>query len=558
MLAYGVALPLMIFLAIALAAADLFVLAWLWTLHHAQLEFVPEPDAAFRERVSVVIPMYNEEANVDAILGAMRAQTHTNLEVIAVNDRSTDGTAAKLAEWQRRWPELKVVTLAEHPPDWKGKSWPMYHGARVATGEWLAFIDADLKVAPESVAGAAGTCSRRGWDALGVLGRIRYSTFLECVTHVNLSTHYLILASESQQAMMCGQYMVVRRSVYEAVGGWAMVYDEMQDDVALPRLLSERGYVPRLRVWLGSHEVPPYADLPELWRAMRRVIAGGTGFSPLDAGLPALLGITLHLGPWALLVWALLHRWWATPLAAVTLALTVATIVLPLLSYRRLAGILGVGAWICLTRPLGDTLGTLIHLDAALRAAFGGLRWKGQEFGRQRGFPERPQEIESVAGFFVAARERGATRAWLERMALEREQVRYMFDALDRWPLSARFIWRFQPGTTVWHVVRVSLQHGAEIRQRLEAQGITPSSARFFFLTSYGAWLSQVAVWLPGWLRGAGRRYGVLQDYRALGAEEERALRGEAFCRLEQQYRPWFQATPPERAGMRAQPTSCS
>lgn len=548
----------MIFLAIILGAGTLFIAAWLWKLRSAQLVFRLDPaDAAFRDRVSVIIPMYNEERNVDEILTAMRAQTHANLEVIAVNDRSNDGTAAKLAEWQRRWPELRVVTLEHHPADWKGKSWPMYNGARVATGEWLAFIDADLKVSPGSVAGSAGACSRRGWDALGVLGRIRYSTFLECITHVNLSTHYLILASESQQAMMCGQYMVVRRSVYEAVGGWAMVYDEMQDDVALPRLLSENGYVPHLRVCLDSHEVPEYADLPELWRAMRRVIAGGTGFSPLHSGLPALIGATVHLGPWALLVWGLLHRWWTQPLPALVLALAAAMILLPLVSYARLAKVLGVGAWICLTRPLGDTLGTLIHLDAALRAAFGSLDWKGQAFGRRRGFPQRPEEIDSVAGFYIAARKRGATRAWLERMAVESDELRFMFDALERWPMAAHFLARLQPGTTLVHVVRVSIEHAGEVQQRLREHGIEPSDGRFLFLVAYGFWLSQFANWFPGRLRAIGRKYGVLKDYRKLPAEEQRAVRGEAFKRLEQQQRPWFQATPSERAHAQGLPTSC-
>ena len=537
----------MIILAIALAAGVLFLLAWLWSLQRAPLVFVPEPGAACDEPVSVVIPMYNEEANVDAILAAMRAQTHGNLEVIAVNDRSTDGTAAKLADWQRRWPGLKVVTLPDHPADWKGKSWAMYHGARVATGEWLIFIDADLAVAPGSVAGTAGACSRRGWDALGVLGRMRYSSFLERVTHVNLSTYYLILASETQPALMCGQYMVVRRSVYEAVGGWKMVYDEMQDDVALPRLLSENGYVPHMRVWLGSHEVPAYRGLGELWSAMRRVIAGGTGFNPAYSAFPAITGLFLHLAPWVILAWGLVHRWWQGPLSAAGLVLVAAAVVLSSASYARLAHVLGAGRWMWCTRPLGDTLGVGIHLDAAFRAAFGKLEWKGVAFGRPRGFPERPEEIDSVAEFFLVARERGIHRAWLERMAQERAELAFVFDRLDRWSMTSHIFYIAQPLTAVRHVFSVAFRHPRELRERLQQRGVAPSLLRFHWTIGWGWLLAQIATVLPAWLRAAGKSYGVVPDYAQLSPAEQREVHGRAFRRLEQQHRPWFQATPPDR-----------
>jgi hypothetical protein len=547
----------MIILAIALAAGAVFLLAWLWSLQRAPLVFVPDPEAAFGERVSVIVPMYNEEGNVDAILGAMRAQTHANLEVIAVNDRSSDGTAARLAEWQRRWPELKVVSLPDHPEDWKGKSWAMYHGARVATGEWLIFVDADLELAPDSIACTAGACSRRGWDALGVLGRMRYSSFLERVTHVNLSTYYLILASETQPALMCGQYMVVRRSVYEDVGGWKMVYDEMQDDVALPRLLSEHGYVPHMRVWLGSHQVPAYRGLGELWSAMRRVIAGGTGFSPLYSVLPAIAGLVLHLAPWLVLAWGIVQRWWERPLPALCLALAGAIVLLSSASYARLAGILGAGRWMWCTRPLGDTLGVGIYLDAAFRAAFGKLEWKGVAFGRRRGFPERPEEVHGVADFFVAARERGIQRAWLERMGRERAELAFTFDRLDRWSLANHIFYLVQPFTSVRHVFSVAHRHPKQLRERLQQRGISPSLLRFSWTIGCGSVLADLATIFPAWLRAAGRSHGVAPDYAQLTAAEQREVHGRAFRRLEQQHRPWFQATPPERTSADVVPASC-
>lgn len=539
----------MLALAIALAIGCVFTLFWLRTLKHVPLVFVPDPEPwqPLRDRVSVIIPMLNEESNVDGVLTTARAQTHPNLEVIAVNDRSSDGTAAKLAEWQARWPELRVVTIEHHPEEWSGKTYPMFRGVEVATGDWFLFLDADIRLAPESIAGTAGACASRGWDALGILGRLQLGSFWERVLQVDLAALYLMVIAETPHAMMCGHYMLVRRSVYEAVGGWAMVYDEMQDDVALPRLLSEHGFLPRMRVWLDSHTVAAYRDLPDLWRATRRMIAGSTGFDPAYSGFPALIGLAAHIGPWVVIILGIVGKWWTSREGAVLMALAATWIMLAMASYLRVVKILGARTALAFTRPIGDVLAFLVQADAGFRAALGGLTWRGIAFARRRGFPERPEDVEEIISFYAAAPAKGATHAWVERMWRETERLRFLFSVLDHQPMSASIFLRVQPGVTNRHAVRLTARHWKQIKQGL-AERDAPRSGRWAFgFLSYGSLLSQLGMWSHAWLRAAAKHYGVHVSFAELSPEEQRKVRAEAFLALEQQNRPWFSATPPDR-----------
>lgn len=530
--------------ALALGVAALIAVLWLIYVWQPSLQFQPEvaPGPGDRPRVCIIVSMFNEEKNVDEVLESLRAQTYDAIEVIAVDDRSSDGTSARLAEWQRRWPELRVVRLDHHPATWCGKSWPMYHGARVATGEWLLFLDADLRLHPTSVAETVNACRERDWDELSVLGRVRFGTFFERVLQSQLMSLYLMLAAETPHATACGHYMLVRRSVYEATGGWAMVYDEMQDDVALPRLLSEHGYVPRMRVWLDSHTVEPYRDLPEVWRATRRVIAGAAGFQPRHSALSAAFGLLVNLLPWLILLVALREHWYRDLPGRLSTGFVAAIIGCMLLGYARQLRLIGLSPWMCLTRPLADGLVCGVQIDAALHAAFGRLEWKGIAFSRQRGFSEDPSAVDEFAGFCGAAHDKGWTNAWVRRLAHESECLRLFFNARRHGTLSAWWLARVQPVVTWRYALRLAVRHGRRVHQAASVGRLWMAA----FLT-YGCVLAQLALWVPAWLRWAASRRGAATLVTELSPEQQRTLRAEAFRRFEQQHRPWFQATPWER-----------
>src|SRR5688500_14380568 len=106
-------------------------------------------DQTSRPLVSVIIPARNEEQVIEPTVRAFLAQDYTPLEIIVVNDRSEDGTAAVLSRIAD--PRLKVVSGEELPAGWLGKPWALHQGSQHARGELLLFVDADLIYAPATV-----------------------------------------------------------------------------------------------------------------------------------------------------------------------------------------------------------------------------------------------------------------------------------------------------------------------------------------------------------------------------------------------------------------------
>jgi cellulose synthase/poly-beta-1,6-N-acetylglucosamine synthase-like glycosyltransferase len=110
--------------------------------------YEPAPDAEC-PRISVIFAARDEEEKLPAALTSLAAVDYPNLEIIAVDDRSTDATARILDDFAARHPRLRVVHVAELPAGWLGKTHALQRGYELSTGEWLVFTDADVRFNPE-------------------------------------------------------------------------------------------------------------------------------------------------------------------------------------------------------------------------------------------------------------------------------------------------------------------------------------------------------------------------------------------------------------------------
>src|SRR2546428_313277 len=122
--------------------------------------------------VSVVVPARDEAASISRALGSLLAQDYPDLEVIAVDDRSADGTGALLHEVAAREPRLVVLRVDDLPAGWLGKNHALWRGAEQARGEWLLFTDADVVFAPDALRRAVGYALEQGLDHLTLAPRL--------------------------------------------------------------------------------------------------------------------------------------------------------------------------------------------------------------------------------------------------------------------------------------------------------------------------------------------------------------------------------------------------
>jgi hypothetical protein len=197
-----------------------------------------------RPTVSIIIPARNEEISLGACLESLTAQAGLSSEIIVVDDGSSDGTR-NLAE---SFAGVEIISADALRPGWTGKNNAVFSGARLARGEWLLFTDADTVHSPGSLARALAEARRNGAALLSYSPRQEVRGFWERavmpVIFAELAAAYRpadVSDPASAQAAANGQYLLISREAYDAVGGHAAVAASLLEDVALARAVKASG-----------------------------------------------------------------------------------------------------------------------------------------------------------------------------------------------------------------------------------------------------------------------------------------------------------------------------
>jgi hypothetical protein len=196
--------------------------------------------------VSVIVPARNEEASLKNCLDSLVAQTNVAFEIIVVNDHSTDRTheIASLFSDKR----VRVVEAGALPTGWTGKNNAVTAGAKVAHGEWLLFTDADTVHLPGSLARSIEEATRQHAALLSYSPQqVVKSVWEKAVMPVifaELAASFRpsqVSDPNSPAAAANGQYLLITRGAYDAVGGHAAIAAKLLEDVALARAVKKSG-----------------------------------------------------------------------------------------------------------------------------------------------------------------------------------------------------------------------------------------------------------------------------------------------------------------------------
>jgi len=272
-------------------------------------------------QLSVIVPARNEEANLESCLQSLISQSGLDFEVIVVDDHSADRTR-EIAE---SFPKVRVIEAGLLPPYWTGKNNAVAAGAREARGEWLLFTDADTIHTPGSLASALAEAKEHNADLLSYSPEQIAVTFWEMailpVVFAELARQYppsKVTDPNSPEAAANGQYILIRRQAYDAIGGHAAIASEILEDVALARRIKASGRKIRFRYSesVRTRMYRSFAQLREGWTKNLALLFPFPGWLATKTLLEWAL-------PWILLfaligVLAPAHRWWL--IAVVTLA----------------------------------------------------------------------------------------------------------------------------------------------------------------------------------------------------------------------------------------------
>lgn len=362
-----------------LALPWLLPLAALPILSRKHPRLVDEPQSA-GTMVSVIVPARNESGTIDGLLTSLRRTTYAPVEIIVVDDVSTDATATIAERHSAEDSRVRVVRGAPLPDGWYGKSWACVQGYRAARGELLLFTDADTIHEPTVLGHAVGALERSNADLATVLTRQELLTFWERAVMPQILTLLLFRyrpaqlnrARRRRDVIANGQFILVRREAYESVGTHEVVRDGVAEDLLLAQRFLEMGK--RLRAWwaddlIATRMYTGLGAMVEGWS--KNIYLGGRATFPEEPLLRALVPLALIAGP----------AFWLAPLVAlfVGAAWAPAAIALSVAFWTLIVMGLRLPPMYGLAYPLGAVV-TLVMVVRSLSRGDRRVVWRGREY----------------------------------------------------------------------------------------------------------------------------------------------------------------------------------
>ncbi|HEU4881351.1 MAG TPA: glycosyltransferase [Longimicrobium sp.] len=337
-----------------------------------RLEDAGEPDHL--PLVSVLVPARDEADNLRRTLPLLLALDYPRLEVLVLDDRSTDGTAdVAEAFGGGGGAPLRVLRGSDPPPGWVGKNWACHQLSEAATGDVLVFCDADVEAAPSALRRTIAMMQTHGAGAMTAIPRQRLDGWMQAAVVPiivqlpvlsMLPLRLIPILRAPSLSMANGQWLAFTRSAYDAVGGHEGVRDEVLEDVVLGRLVKACGE--RLVVCAAPSllAVRMYGGAAAMREGFRK------NLYPLLGGRRASFVAAL----------ALLSIAWIYPFVAALRGTPAALVPLTLLAAVRIAGaLLFRQEWrTVMLHPAGALLAAVLAVESWIGHERGRVRWKGR------------------------------------------------------------------------------------------------------------------------------------------------------------------------------------
>ena len=377
-----------------LSAAWLALVIWLISRAFRQRNVLPALAAAApvadAPAVAIVVPARNESANIGACVRALLAQDYPpgRLRVNVADDDSSDDTEEIVASLAARDPRLTLLRTPALPPGWKGKVHACWHGAETIPPdvEWLCFVDADMRAEPQLIASAVKAARDGKLDLLSLAPRHELKSFAErlmipCGLYLLAFSQDLarVQSPDSADVVAMGQFMLLRRQAYDAVGGHAAVRGAICEDVALAGLLKRRGY--RVLLEDGSRLLSGrmYTGWATLWPGIAKNLTDMLG-GPLPTVTTAVAGFAIA---WASVLLPLLDLHGGLDGSRLAYWALVPALIGSLMAFGlHLAGAVHfrIPFWYGFLFPIGYTAGAAMAFDSLRQRIAGRVEWKGRVY----------------------------------------------------------------------------------------------------------------------------------------------------------------------------------
>ena len=367
-----------------------------WLHSHSRIDIIVKPASPPQNAplISICIPARNEEQNIRVCVESALMQDYPNFEVIVLDDRSTDATPRILAELATLDSRLHPISGSDLPSGWVGKPHALHQASTSARGEWLCFVDADTFLSPQALSSCYVKAMEVQADLFTTLHRQIMGSFWEkavmpiVVTALSVGFNPRKVNDPTyKDAIASGQFILIRREVYEKIGGHASVRDQIVEDQALAERVKWSGYRLALADGTALISTRMYTSLSSMWEGWTKNMYLGLRGQPVLMWL-GVIGASLALMAALLLpIWLGLGLLWMIngggliALIVLTEALTLWGAIL--IARGWAASQMGISPLYSLSTPLGAGIFAAMMIASAWLTLSGkGVSWRGRHYAQ--------------------------------------------------------------------------------------------------------------------------------------------------------------------------------
>jgi chlorobactene glucosyltransferase len=378
------------YISTAIFISGIFIVYWLHNQYQLDVVVTSTPPPIDAPLISVCIPVRNEERNIRACVEAILAQDYPKFEIIVLDDRSTDATLEILRSIAAQNVKLKVISGSHLPKGWAGKPHALFQASAAARGEWLCFVDADTFLSPTALSSCYAKVIETKSDMFTIMTFQILGSFWEKVVIPIVMTALSVGFSprkvndpNHKDAIANGQFILIKRSVYDTIGGYEHIKGQIVEDKAIAEQVKWNGYRLIIANGYAMARTRMYTSLPEMWEGWTKNIYLGLSDRPslmllgaFGAFLLLVAALVLPLWPFLGIFWYLQGGGWMA-LTVIIKSLILWTIII--YARARVAIGMGISPWYAFTLPLGAAVFAAMMFTSMWKVVSGkGVTWKGR------------------------------------------------------------------------------------------------------------------------------------------------------------------------------------
>ena len=379
-------------LSTAFFIGGIVIIYWLHNQYHLDIVVEPAAPPIHAPLISICVPARNEERNIRACVENLLAQNYPNFEVIVLDDRSTDKTLEILRQLAAQNERLQVISGVDLPVGWTGKPYALYQASSAARGDWLCFVDADTFLSHATLSACYAKAVETNADMFTIMTFQIVGSFWEKVVMPLVMTALSAGFSprkvndpNRKDAIANGQFILIKRSVYDAIGGHESVKDQIVEDKAISEQVKWNGY--RLIVANGMQlaRTRMYTSLPEMWEGWTKNIYLGLRDRPsllllgvFGAFLALVAALFLPIWPVLGIYWYIRGGGW---MAATVILQSLILWAFVIYARVQVARKMEISPWYAFTISLGAAVFAAMMITSTIRVISGkGVTWKGRMY----------------------------------------------------------------------------------------------------------------------------------------------------------------------------------